>query len=135
MSVRYVSSIPALGKLYGSYSPVSRSTGTEIFSIAGQLGALPDGSLPGDGGASAQVAQSFTNLGTALADVGLDFSNVLRFNTYLVGRETIAPFMAARLEVFSTIYPDGGYPPNTLVLVAGLVEEQCVVEIEALATN
>lgn len=135
MSVQYVSSIPTLGKLYGAYSPASRSTCEETFSIAGQLGALPDGSLPGDGGVAAQVKQAFANLQTVLSHLNLNFNNILRFNTYLVGRESLPPFMSARLEVFETIYPEGLYPPNTLVLVSGLVEEQCLVEIEALATH
>jgi enamine deaminase RidA (YjgF/YER057c/UK114 family) len=106
-----------------------------VFSIAGQLGGLPDGSLPGDGSAYAQTKQSFANLRTVLTGLGLAFTDVLRFNTFLVGRSSIEQFMTARLEVFAEIYPDGAYPPNTLVLVSGLVEEQFSVEIEALAVG
>jgi hypothetical protein len=43
--------------------------------------------------------------------------------------------MTARMEVFGEIYPDGKYPPNTLLLVPGLVEERFVVEVEALAVR
>lgn len=135
MPVTYVSSIPELGKLYGAYSPASRADNEELFSIAGQLGALPDGTLPGDHGVAAQVKQAFANLHTVLSHLDLGFANVLRFNTYLVGREAIEPFMQARAETFRTIYPDGKYPPNTLVLVSGLVEEGCLIEIEALAVR
>ena len=94
---------------------------------------MPDGSLPGDGSVHAQTRQSFANLGTVLTALGLQFTDVLRFSTFVVGRSSIEPFMKARLEVFAEIYPDGAYPPNTLVLVSGLVEEQFSVEIEALA--
>ena len=135
MAVSYVTQIPDLGKLYGAYSPASRADGGGLFSIAGQLGGMPDGSLPGDGSVFAQTKQSFANLGTVLNGLGLSFLDVLRFNTFIVDRTSIKEFMAARLEVFSEIYPDGGYPPNTLVLVTGLVEEQFSVEIEALAVG
>jgi enamine deaminase RidA (YjgF/YER057c/UK114 family) len=135
MGVRYITQIPDLGKFYGAYSPASKSESSQLFSIAGQLGGLPDGSLPGDGSVHAQTKQSFANLGTVLTALGLKFTDVLRFNTFLVGRSSIEQFMKARLEVFAEIYPDGAYPPNTLVLVDGLVEEQFRVEIEALASG
>lgn len=135
MSVSYIQTIPGAGKLYGAYSPASAAASGKLYSIAGQLGGTPDGQLPGDGSVFAQTRQSFANLGTMLDGLGLKFSDVLRFNTFIVGRESLREFMAARLEVFADIYPDGGYPPNTLVLVNGLVEEQFKVEIEALAVG
>jgi enamine deaminase RidA (YjgF/YER057c/UK114 family) len=135
MPVKYLTQIPELGKLYGAYSPASQADGGDLYSVAGQLGGNPDGSLPGNGSVFAQSKQSFANLGKVLSGLGLGFGDVLRFNTFLVGREAIPEFMAARKEVFAEIYPDGAYPPNTLVLVAGLVEEQFGVEIEALAVG
>jgi enamine deaminase RidA (YjgF/YER057c/UK114 family) len=136
MSVNYIQTIPTLGKLYGAYSPASAGVpGGKLYSIAGQFGATPDGRLPGDGSVFAQTKQSFANLGTVLDGLGLGFGDILRFNTFIVGRESLKEFMAARLEVFAEIYPDGGYPPNTLLLVNGLVEEQFRIEIEALAVG
>lgn len=135
MAVNYVKEIPGKGKLYGAYSPASRADGGYLFSIAGQLGGMPDGSLPEDGSVFAQTKRSFANVGNVLGALSLSFADVLRFNTFIVGRESIKEFMAARLEVFAEIYPDGAYPPNTLVLVSGLVEEQFKVEIEALAVG
>jgi enamine deaminase RidA (YjgF/YER057c/UK114 family) len=135
MGVGYITQIPELGKLYGAYSPASKSEGSQLYSIAGQLGGLPDGSLPGDGSVYAQTKQSFANLGTVLTALGLKFTDVLRFNTFIVGRSSLEQFMKARLEVFAEIYSDGAYPPNTLLLVNGLVEEQFSVEIEALAVG
>lgn len=136
MGVDYISHIPELGKLYGAYSPASRiTTPAEFFSIAGQFGSLPDGQLPGDGSVYAQTKQCFANLGKVLAALHLSFTDILRFNTFLVDRSSIQQFMAARLEVFAEIYADQRYPPNTLVLVNGLVEEAFQVEIEALAVK
>jgi enamine deaminase RidA (YjgF/YER057c/UK114 family) len=135
MSVSYIQ-MPSLGKLYGAYSPASvAAEGGKLYSLAGQLGGTPDGRLPGDGSVFAQTKQSFANLGAVLDGLGLGWGDVLRFNTFIVGREALKEFMAARLEVFAGIYPDGGFPPNTLLLVNGLVEEQFSVEIEALAVG
>ena len=134
MSVTY-RQFPELGKLYGAYSPASTTEAAKLHSIAGQLGGMPDGSLPGDGSVFAQTKRSFANVGSVLGAIGLGFGDVLRFNTFIVGRESIPEFMAARTEVFAEIYPDGAYPPNTLVLVAGLVEAQFSVEIEAIAAG
>lgn len=134
MNVTY-RQMPQVGKLYGAYSPASSTESTRLHSIAGQLGGLPDGSLPGDGSVFAQTKQSFANVGVVLEGLGLGFGDVLRFNTFIVGRDSLPEFMSARTEVFADIYPDGAYPPNTLVLVGGLVEAQFSVEIEAIAAG
>jgi enamine deaminase RidA (YjgF/YER057c/UK114 family) len=109
---------------FGDYSPVSVADG--LVAIAGQFGTDADDP-------AGQVRGAFANVGKALAAAGLGFEDVVKFNTYVVGRETLPHFMATRKEVFAEIYPGGVYPPNTLLVVAGLVEERFVVEIEALA--
>lgn len=121
---------------FGAYSPLARiGTPRELIAIAGQLGADSGGGLTGDGDTAAQVRQVFHNVGIALEEAGLGFGDVLKFTTYVVGRDTIPDFMATRTEVFAEIYPDGQYPPNTLLIVPGLVEERFVVEVEALAVR
>lgn len=123
MTVRYMPTIEGLS-LFGDYSPVAVTDG--LVAVAGQFGT--DGTSPEE-----QVRGAFANVGTALAAAGLGFEDVVKFTTYVVGRETIPPFMSERKKVFAEIYPNGAYPPNTLLVVAGLVHEEFVVEIEALA--
>jgi len=132
MSVTYHPVVPGLAK-FGDYSPVSESSGGDLVVVAGQFGTDEAGAFPATDSAADQVRGSFANVGRALAAVGLGFEHVVKFQTFLVGRETIPHFMQTRREVFSDIYPEGVYPPNTLLVVAGLVEERFVVEIEALA--
>jgi hypothetical protein len=43
--------------------------------------------------------------------------------------------MAARAEVFPRHFPDGVYPPNTLLVVSRLVQPELLVEIEAMAVK
>lgn len=123
MAVRYLPTVEGLSK-FGDYSPVAVTE--DLIAVAGQFGT--DGTSPEE-----QVRGAFANVGTALAAAGLGFEDVIKFTTYVVGRETIPPFMSERKKVFAEIYPDGVYPPNTLLVVAGLVHEEFVVEIEALA--
>ena len=41
--------------------------------------------------------------------------------------------MQARREAFPRYFPDGVYPPNTLLVVSRLVQPELLVEIEAMA--
>lgn len=128
--------VPELAS-FGDYSPVS-SAGEDpgsLVVIAGQFGTRADGRFVDDGTPHDQVRGAFANVGHALKAARLGFEDVIKFQTFLVGRETIPVFMETRREVFADIYPDGEYPPNTLLVVAGLVEERFVVEIEALAVR
>lgn len=135
MTVEYLSGNGAFAK-FGDYSPLARATDPgKIVAVAGQFGTDSSGALVGSGDATDQARHAFRNVGAALAEAGLGFGDVLKFTTYVVGRDTIPAFMVARKEVFAEIYPDGVYPPNTLLVVAGLVEERFCVEIEALAVG
>ena len=88
--------------------------------------------LAGDG-VAAQTRQVFANLGKVLEAVGASFSNVVEFTTYLVGKESVQPFIKARTEIFPGIFPDGDFPPNTLLIIDGLVRSEFLVEIKAVA--
>jgi enamine deaminase RidA (YjgF/YER057c/UK114 family) len=135
MVVEYHSGNGAFAK-FGDYSPLASATAPgKLVAVAGQFGTDSSGALAGSGDAMDQVRYAFRNVGAALAAAGLGFGDVLKFTTYVVGRDSIPAFMAARKEVFAEIYPDGQYPPNTLLVVAGLVEERFCVEIEALAVG
>ena len=80
-----------------------------------------------------QVYQVFENIGHILAGAGADFSNVVEFTTYVVGRPSVQGYIDGRSEVYPDIFPNGDFPPNTLLVVAGLVNEDFLVEIKAVA--
>jgi enamine deaminase RidA (YjgF/YER057c/UK114 family) len=119
---------------FGDYSTLALATPGEVVVVAGQMGADANGEFPTSNGVE-QVKATFANLGTALASAGLGFEHVIGFRTYVVGREMIPEFMQGRKEAFPGIYPSGVYPPNTLLIIGGLVEEDARVEIEALAVR
>ena len=68
-----------------------------------------------------------------LVGAGADFSNVVEFTTYVVGRSSIQGNIDGRGDVYPHMYPDGDFPPSTLLVVAGLVSEDYLVEIKAMA--
>ena len=117
----------------GAYSQAIRVKDGELLYIAGQVGVDNDGNLAGDGSMAAQTRQVYENLGNILNSVGAGFSNVVEFTTYVVGRDSVWPFMNARAEIFPDLFPDGDYPPNTLLVIEGLVREEFLVEIKAVA--
>jgi enamine deaminase RidA (YjgF/YER057c/UK114 family) len=134
MTVRLHRKPAGLGEPLGRYSHVGVVTDGDPVFIAGQVGMTEDGELYGDGSFADQVRGAYANLGTALAAVGGTYADIAKMTTYLVGGGTHLPeFMSVRGDVFAEIFPDGGYPPNTLLFVERLVEEPLLIEIEAVA--
>ena len=111
---------------------ISVSPGKLVF-IAGQVGVDSNGNLVGKGDAAAQTRQALENIGHVLAAAGAGFSDVVEFTTYVVGRSSIRGYLDGRGQVYPDIYPDGEFPTNTLLVVAGLVNEDLLVEIKAVA--
>lgn len=120
----------ALGEPLGKYSHLSTAAG--LVFVAGQVGIHADGRLAGPD-LPAQMRQIFANIGTALGARGGGFSDVMKFTTYLTDASLIAPFYETREELFADLYPDGKYPPNTLLVIDRLVRPEYLLEIEAIA--
>ena len=117
----------------GAYSQAIRASAGELLFVAGQVALDAGGDLVGEGDMAAQTRQVFDNIGRVLAGAGASFTDVLEFTTYLVGRSGIQPFLAARSEIFPAFFPDGDYPANTLLIVDGLVRDEFLVEVKAVA--
>jgi enamine deaminase RidA (YjgF/YER057c/UK114 family) len=106
-----------------------------IVFTAGQGAKDASGNLVGKGDCRAQVHQGFKNMGTVLADCGMNFSNVVKFTAYLVNAEDIPAFTVAREEIYKEIYPDEKYPPTTLVIVDRLRPPDLLFEFDAIAVD
>jgi enamine deaminase RidA (YjgF/YER057c/UK114 family) len=117
----------------GAYSlGISVSPGKLVY-VAGQVGVDAGGNLVGKGDAAAQTRQALENIGHVLAGAGAGFGDVVEFTTYVVGRSSVQGYLDGRSEVYPDIYPNGEFPTNTLLVVAGLVNEDLLVEIKAVA--
>jgi enamine deaminase RidA (YjgF/YER057c/UK114 family) len=93
---------------------------------AGQLGIAPDESVPEDSEMQADLC--FSNIAAILAEDGMTLANVIRLSVYVTAREHMAGYRRARDRQFP-----GTPPTTTLIVVAGLVRPEFVIEIEAIA--
>jgi enamine deaminase RidA (YjgF/YER057c/UK114 family) len=125
----------ALGPTLGMYSHGMVAPGGELVVVAGQVGADRAGNLVGPGDVVAQTRQAFENVRAVLEAAGSGVRQIVRFQTFLTHAADIEGFMQARKELFPRYFPDGVYPPNTLLVVSRLVVPELLVEIEAMAVK
>ena len=132
-SLKYITNQPEVASPSGLYSLAVRATVSDLIFVSGQTAIDADGNLVGKGDIAIQTRQVFKNLEHILSSEKADFKNVLEFTIYIVGNDSVKPFIDARTEVFKTIYPDGCYPCSTLVNVSSLGGSDAMVEISATA--
>ncbi len=121
-----IANVDALGKPFGQYSHLTRvRNSAETLYLAGMI-------APGDD-FDTQCTGVFRQIGTALKACGAGWANVAQFTTYLVHSQDIPKFMAWRLREFPKMFPDGKYPPNTLLVIDRLVREQYLIEVQTVA--
>lgn len=122
-----------LSEPIGQYSHVSRVADGTLLFVAGQVAVDQQGDVVGKGNFEAQMRQVFENVKGALAAGGAALANVAKFTTYLVRAEDIDEFYRVRRDLFASLYPEGNYPPNTLLVIDRLVSPDFLLEIEAIA--
>ena len=122
----------ALGKPLGQYSHITRVKASEFLFIAGQV-AIKDGNVVGADDFDAQCVQVFANIEAALTSQGARFANVVEFTTYMVHSQDIPKFMTYRKREFPRLFPNGVYPPNTLLMIDRLVNEAFLIEVQTVA--
>src|SRR3712207_412457 len=66
------------------YRQVSIATGSKLVFVAGQAARDADGGKVGEGDFAAQVEQCSLNVGTALAEAGASFDEVVKLTVYVV---------------------------------------------------
>lgn len=131
MSVTYLnpeSHLPPTGR----FSHVAIAAPGRLAFIAGQVALDGAGNLVGPNDAAAQFPQVFANLKTILDGIGAGFGDVVELTTYLVGEDSRQPWLDARDAVYAEHFPNGKYPPNTLLIISGLVKPEMKVEISAI---
>jgi len=123
----------SMGRPLSLYGQIARVRASELVFISGQLATDLDGRIVGKGDFDAQMKQVLSNIEKALKSVEASFANVVQFTTYLVHSQDIANFRRVREELFPTMFPTHRYPPNTLLVVDRLVQEDFLIEIETIA--
>jgi len=110
------------------YSHLVEATGPgRIVYIAGQLGYTPDGKIASD--FRGQCVQAFENVKAALAEVGGDFSNVVKVTNFFTNIDDLHTYFEVR-----DCYVNPAAPPaSTAVEISRLARAGALFEIEAVA--
>lgn len=118
----------------GLYSNVGTPLSGTLHYVAGQLSVADDGTVAGVDDFDTQFDRIFQNLEGILKGMGGDLRSVVKFTTFVTDRSHIDLFMKKRAAFFPTIWPDEVYPPNTLLIVKGLVKPEFLLEVESIVS-
>jgi enamine deaminase RidA (YjgF/YER057c/UK114 family) len=110
------------------YSNAVRVSAGDLLYISGQVAWDADGAVVGAGDGPAQARKAFENLGLVLAAHGATWRDLVRIIVYVTDWSWFDELAALREELFPT---EG--PASTIVQVAGLVQPELMIEVEAVA--
>jgi 2-iminobutanoate/2-iminopropanoate deaminase len=116
-----------------SHASVVEVKGVRLVFVAGQTARREDGSTLPSEDFEGQFRMVYENLEAVLVACGATFEAIVSMRTFLTRRADIPAFRRLRDEVHGDRFPDGAYPPNTLVVVSGLAEPEMLLEVEAVA--
>jgi len=100
----------------------------ETIHISGTTGTDPSGKVLAPGDVYAQSVQAIRNIENALKRLGLGLEHVVRTRIYLTQISRWEEAARAHVEFFGEVHP-----ATSLIGVAGLVDPEMLVEIEAEA--
>lgn len=120
----------------GWAAPVGYSNGVAVHGrqvwVAGQVGWNPAICQFETDDLVSQVKQALENIVAVLKEAGAEPQHLVRLTWYILDK---AAYVAARREIGRAYKEVIGrhYPPMSLVIVAALLEDRALVEIEATA--
>jgi enamine deaminase RidA (YjgF/YER057c/UK114 family) len=117
----------ALSKPQGYTHVVEVTAPARLIYVAGQLGNNGEGEFSSD--FRQQAVQTFENLKVALAAVGGQFHDVVKYNNYLVDIKYLPIFRQVR----NSYLADENRPASTTVVISGFARAGAFLEIEAVA--
>ena len=101
---------------------------SRIVYLAGQLGVAPDGTLAKDIRGQTEIA--WTNIRNVLAAAGMEITDIVKMNHYLLRKEDIGPYREVRGKFLGTHAPAG-----TLLVIGALGRDGALVEVEVVAAK
>lgn len=111
-----------------SYSPAVTVRAGRLLFISGQIAFDDEGEVVGPGDIVVQARKIFENLRAILNKAGASFGDVVKTNYYVTDVSQFPKVAALRTEYFEDVFP-----ASTMVEVKGLVHEDLLLEIEAVA--
>lgn len=122
--------------MVGPFSPISQGVevevGERLIYVSGQVGALPDGTVPDD--MQAQTEQAFRNIQCILKERDMDLEDLIETRTYIIDKDDIPAYRAGRARILGT-HDGGPLTAAALIIVRGLAQEHWKIEICAVAAK
>ncbi|MCW2718183.1 RidA family protein [Pseudonocardia sp.] len=109
------------------YSNAVRVSAGDLLYVSGQVAWDDQGRVVGVGDGPAQARQAFDNVGRVLVAHGASWQDVLKVTVFVTEFEWFDELSALRERLF----PEHG-PASTIVRVAGLVQPELLIEVEAV---
>lgn len=113
----------------GAYSHAAVVSGGRTVYISGQVAIDANGLVVGTTLAE-QTEQAFKNLGAVLDAAGATFADIVKLNTYV---RDLTAAKAKQVREVRSRYLGAHLPASTLVGTPGLVSEDMLIEVEAVA--
>ncbi len=116
---------------FGRYShAVAWSAQQRLLRSSGQLALDADGDVPADVGEQASLI--FRHFDAILAEAGMSRGDVLHLTAWVLDRQDMPAYMAARDAWLSGV---DQLPASTLLIVSGFTRAEFRVEIELMAAG
>jgi 2-iminobutanoate/2-iminopropanoate deaminase len=119
---------PRLSKPVGVFSHAVKAEGKQFLFISGLTARDKDGNIVGKGDMTAQTMQVLENMRIVLEEAGASFEHVVKVTVYVTDLKYFKEVHEVRARYFKE-----DLPASTLVQVSRLVNEDCMIEIDAIA--
>ena len=112
----------------GIYSQAVRAEGNRLLFISGMTARDKEGKVVGRRDIKLQTRQVLENIKAVLEEAGATFDQIVKVTVYVTDMSHFKEIHQARAEYFKK-----DYPASTMVQVSGLVSEDLLIEIDAIA--
>lgn len=109
------------------YSNAVRVRAGDLLFISGQVAWDSDGQVVGKGDPIRQAEQVFDNLAAILAAYDATFDDIVKVTVYVTDLSWFSQLSDLRIRLFSA-----SPPASTIVQVASLVDQDLLIEVEAI---
>ncbi len=117
-----------LSKPIGVFSHAIKAEGKQFLFISGLTARDRSGKVVGKGDMKAQTRQVLENMKIVLEEAGASFDQIVKVTVYVADMKDFREIHEVRAQYFK-----GDLPASTLVQVTRLVNEDCLIEIDAVA--
>jgi enamine deaminase RidA (YjgF/YER057c/UK114 family) len=125
MNMRRIDSPNAPAAAGGYAQAIEVSNVTRTLYISGQIPVTRDGTLPET--FRDQVRVAWGNLEAQLGAAGMTLQNLVNVTTYLPDRSHLMEYRTIRNEILA------GHAPTMTVVIAGVFDENWMLEVEGIA--